>query len=311
MSDNCNCDDNGLNNTGVPGCITDFGVTKKVFMMPLVASDGTRNKLDRTQTMDATYINAMINHTDASKRLYPIPGELKNVANTKSENITQSFDDGSVYFIAEGRRSWTGIYPNLNQIFAGQLKASRCVNFGIYEIDNNGSLLGDTNGEGSDDVYPITVDRNTWAPLWNRKTDTVLQNTTLTFQFPSSVLDENLIVIPSSEFIGINLLNVNGLIDVLSTNTSLIASGSTTVWIVKLYTKYGTKATGLLAADFAVYNVTDSAAKIISSVAESPNGTYAITISTLETAADVLRLTPTKTGFDYTEVVANTAEVTV
>lgn len=303
----CDCDDSSLQNTGLPNCVPKFGVTKKIIMVPLYANDGTANFIDLTATLDAAYFNAFINHADSSKRWYPIPGEIKNVESTKSENITEGFNDGSKQFVAEGIRSFKAIFPGLNQITAGQLKASRCSQFGIYEIDNASSLLGYTNNE-TGKLYPITVDENTWAPVWNKITDTTVEKVTLNFEFPSSMLDEYLSILPSSDITGINLLNVNGLIDVESTNVSCIAGGSTTVWIVKLFTKYGTKVKGLVAADFAVYNVTDSAAKTISSVSES-TGTYTITISSVETVTDVLRLTPTKTGYDFTAVIANTDAV--
>jgi len=156
----CDCDDSSLQNTGLPNCVPKFGVTKKIIMVPLYANDGTANFIDLTATLDAAYFNAFINHADSSKRWYPIPGEIKNVESTKSENITEGFNDGSKQFVAEGIRSFTAIFPGLNQITAGQLKASRCSQFGIYEIDNASSLLGYTSNE-TGKLYPITVDENT------------------------------------------------------------------------------------------------------------------------------------------------------
>lgn len=296
----CDCDDAGLTNTGAPSCIPKFGVTKKIIMVPLTANDGTLNSIDLTATIDAAYINAKINHADSSKRWYPISGDIKNVAKTKSESTKQTYDDGSVFPIQAGVYSFTGIFPNGNQVFAGILNSSRCTQFGIYEIDANGSLRGYTKNE-VDILYPTPVNNNTWEPIWNDVSDTVLENTVLNFQFDSNLQPEYLQILSSSDITGISLLNVAGLVDVLSTNVSC----STTVLVVKLRTKYNTPAKGLLAADFAVYNVTDSAALTVSSSVESPSGTYTITVSAAQTVSDKLRLTPTKTGFDYTAVIAN------
>ncbi|WP_196302365.1 hypothetical protein, partial [Streptococcus pneumoniae] len=66
---------------------------------------------------------------------------------------------------------------------------------------------------------------------------------------------------------------------------------------------------GLVAGDFALYNVTDSAAVTVGSVAESPDGTYLITFAA-QTANDVLRITPTKAGYDFSAVVALTTVLT-
>ena len=301
----CDCDDAGLQNTGLPSCITKFGVTKKLIMVPLYDDTGVKNYIDLTATIDAAYINGKLNETDKSQRWYPIGGDIKNIAKTKSESTKQTYEDGSVYPIQEGVYSFTGIFPNANQVFAGILKASRCSQFGIYEIDNSGSLRGYTNNE-VDVLYPIPVNNNTWEPIWNDVSDTVLENTTLNFQYDSNFVPEYLQVLSTSDITGINLLNVVGLIDVLSTNVSC----STTVLVVKLRTKFNTPVKGLVDTDFAIYNVTDSASKAISTSVESPNGTYTITFSgTGNAAGEVIRLTPTKAAFDFTAVIANTATI--
>ncbi len=305
----CDCDDAGLANTGAPSCIPKFGVTKKIIMVPLTADDGTLNSIDLTATINAAYINAKINHADKSKRWYPISGDIKNVAKTKSESTKQTYEDGSVFPIQDGVYSFTGIFPNGNQVFAGILKSSRCTQFGIFEIDASGSLRGYTKNE-ADILYPTPVNNNTWEPIWNDVSDTVLENTTLNFQFDSNMQVEYLSILSSADITGISLLNVNGLVDVLSTNVSC----STTVAVVKLRTKYNTPVKGLVITDFfdvaggtasKVYNVTDSAALALTSVVESPSGTYTLTMTVAQTAGEKIRITPVKTGFEYTAVIAN------
>jgi hypothetical protein len=282
-------------------------------MVPLTANDGTLNSIDLTATIDAAYINAKINHADSSKRWYPISGDIKNVAKTKSESTKQTYDDGSVFPIQAGVYSFTGIFPNGNQVFAGILNSSRCTQFGIFEIDANGSLRGYTKNE-VDILYPTPVNNNTWEPIWNDVSDTVLENTVLNFQFDSNLQPEYLQILSSADITGISLLNVNGLVDVLSTNVSC----STTVLVVKLRTKYNTPVKGLVIGDFydvaggaasKVYNVTDSAALALTSVVESPSGTYTLTMTVAQTVSDKIRVTPVKTGFDYTAVIANKATV--
>ena len=82
------------------------------------------------------------------------------------------------------------------------------------------------------------------------------------------------------------------------------ASISTTSFKTTMTFDYGTwknkdVATGFDAADFALYNVTDAASVSISTCVESPDGTYTFTY-TAQTSADVLRLTPSVAGFEFT-----------
>jgi hypothetical protein len=65
---------------------------------------------------------------------------------------------------------------------------------------------------------------------------------------------------------------------------------------------------GLVAGDMALYNVTDSASVTITTAVEAPDGTYTISYAT-QSVADVLRLTITKDGYDFTAVTANTITI--
>lgn len=310
----CDCDSAGIGNTGVASCIPKFGVTKMLIFQPLYASDGTKNHLDRTVTMDAAYINGLINNTDRSKAIYPVGYDIKNVAKTKSESTKQTYDDGSIYPISSGVYAFTAIYPEAGPVFASILNSVHCTEVGIYEVNAGGSVRGYNDAENGDKIYPSPLSKATIEAIWNDQSDNVLENTVLNFQFDPNFRPEYLEIIPSSEFVGINMLGLRGLIDVNSTNVSC----STTVLVVKLRTKYNTPVKGLVITDFydvaggtasKVYNVTDSAALALTSVVESPSGTYTLTMTVAQTVADVIRITPVKTGFDYTAVIANTATV--
>jgi hypothetical protein len=61
---------------------------------------------------------------------------------------------------------------------------------------------------------------------------------------------------------------------------------------------------GLLLANFSLFNTTTGLPVVITSVVESPDGTYDINFAA-QSSGDVLRLTPSKNGRDYTEVIAN------
>lgn len=311
----CTCG-TSFNNTGLPGCIPVWTVFKKIIAVPLEANDGTSNYIDLTATLNSAYFSALINNVDSSKRWYPLPS-LKNVESTKAENITESFSDGSIAFVQEGVRSFKALLVGQGVQYAAQLKAARCTTFGIYGVDGSGNLIGYTNNE-TGKLYPIPVDQNTWAPVWQIPTDTTLQKIELNFQFESTLLDDYLDQIVSSDMTGVNLLSLEGLIDIYST----IVSTSTTAMVIKLYTRFGSAINrvvdqGLLVGDFyssiggtasRIYNVTTSTMVTLSGVVESPNGTYTLSY-TGPLSTNVLRVTPVKTGRDYTAVIANTAVV--
>jgi len=138
-------------------------------------------------------------------------------------------------------------------------------------------------------------------------TDTTVEKLNISFDWLLSEEDGNLrFIVPTAD-----LFSSNGLLDIAATMTNI----STTGFKAKLFTKEGYgdiskkyPMTGLLLADFVLYNVTDSAAVTITSVTEDPEGTYTFAF-TAQTSADVLRLTPSLDGYDFTSVVATTVTI--
>ncbi|MES2382468.1 MAG: hypothetical protein V4538_15580 [Bacteroidota bacterium] len=315
MAGACSCDVS-FNNTGVPNCVPAYLVWKKFIVVPLVANDGTDNKILSSDTLNSAFFTALINHADASKRWYPLPN-MKNIESTKAENITETFNDQSVIFVAEGVRGINALLVGHGATLAGQLKAARCSQFGVYPIDGNGSLYGYTNNE-TGALYPIPIDNNTWAPVWQMASDTTVQKIQLTFQFDANLQDEYIAQIVNSDITGINLLSTSGLVDILSTDVS----GSVTTIVIDMYNRYGSNFNklpmeGLVITDFydvaggaasKVYDTTSSTALALTSVTESTTipGRYTLVMTVSQTIGDVIRITPVKTGYDFTAVIANT-----
>ena len=298
----CSCDVS-LSNTGTPNCVPIGSVIKKLVLVSLVADDGTPNFIDTTVPINQAYIDARINDADASKRWYITP-DIKNVTSDKADSVFEEFDDASKIFIRQGLRSFTGLMPKQSPTLLGQLENWRCAEFGVFAIDKDGNLLGVQTI--ADTLYPIQIDAPSWNPTLMFGTDSTVQKIQLTFDFSLNVEDSTLQMITAPEIAPVNLLTVEGLLDVNSTYNTI----STTGFKAVLTTKFGTAITkqavkGLVSGDFALYNVTDLASVTIISATEFPDGTYAFTFAA-QTSSDVLRLTPTKNGFDFAPVVANT-----
>jgi hypothetical protein len=274
-------------------------VAKKIILVPYFTDAGAINSVLLNATLNDAYFTAKVNNADNSVRWFPLP-ELKNVIDERAENKMESFDDGSSVFISEGDRSFTGLLVKGSPVLKGKIESARCVEVGVYIVDKNGNLIGVLNSAGTA-LLPIKLDEASVAARLMKTTDATIQKLELKFNFSSDEKDENLAMIACDE-LDANLLLLKGLLDI----TAEFSGISTTQFTVKLKTQYGTPISpvldeGLVAADFALYNDTDSAAVTVVSAAEIPDGVYTITYAA-QTSADVLFLTPTKNGRDYSAV---------
>jgi len=290
----CSCD-NSLGNLGNPSCDTLQSVTKKLIYVPMYNSAGVRNAILSSDVLDASYISAKINHTDESMRWYPSP-IIENVEDTKAEPIFESLNSGSNVFIQEGVRTFTGVHIKQSSVFLGKLKSGKCVSFGVYMIDNDGSLTGSVSTDGTM-LYPIAVDKDTFQPILVKATDTTVAKVQVSFEFSRIEKDENLRTI-GANLITVDMLSVNGLMD----GYVAVSNDTTTGVTATISTSYGSfgspiKIQGLVLADFAVFNVTDNASVTVTSVTESAPGVYDLAFAA-QTVADSMRLTVTKAGFD-------------
>ena len=92
-----------LANTGLPNCEPLMQKAFKVIYMETFASDGSKNRIALTDTLDATFFEGKINESDPTKRWYPTC-EMKNVTDERGDNIVESFEDQSEVIVEEGPR---------------------------------------------------------------------------------------------------------------------------------------------------------------------------------------------------------------
>jgi len=101
----------------------------------------------------------------------------------------------------------------------------------------------------------------------------------------------------------IDVKDLQGLQDVTAAAATSIA---VTGFVTSLTGSYGTAVNpntikGLLAADFTLYNETTTSSVAITTVTETPDGTYTFVFGA-ETSADVLTLALVKDGFEMTDL---------
>ncbi len=300
----CECNES-LGNTGVPGCQPLFKVTKKEIFVPTFDSTGARNSIDLTATFDQAFLDGKLNEADASKRWYPTP-IIENVVSERAESAFDEAPSGNKDFLKSGTRSESYEIRNQSGAYKGQLDKARCFQVSKYVIDVDGSIRGMIDPNTTGFLFPIQIDNNSFDVNFNFQTDTTIGKLVVSYDYAQTEDDANLRMIAGSD-ITANLLSASGLLDINSTVTSITTTGFT----VKLETIYGSASNlivdqGLVIGDFSLAELSPTPGAVtLLTMTESPNGTYAFTFAA-QTSGDVLELTPSKSGRDYTNVIANT-----
>jgi hypothetical protein len=311
MADICSCG-TGLGNTGLPNCLEELKEVRALYLVQTFDSTGARNYVNSTDTIDDAFVVDKINETDYTKRWYPLTS-LEEIGGERADAIVKTSNSGTSKYVKQGNRTFTAQLWKGGSVLEANLKKGRCIEVAVYEVDASGKLVG---MERDGKLYPIRVQKTTFDVKHVRATGAEPEYWNLSFQWDSREYDSELGYMEVAD--DCDLLSYNGLIDIVSTISGISQTGFT----ITLKSKFGAlngkdKLTGLLITDFfdtvggthsKLYNVTDSAAVTISTFSETSDGVYEFTF-TSQTVADKIRVTPVKTGYDFTAVIANTVTI--
>lgn len=291
MSLGCKCD-LGLSNTGMPNCITIQSVTSKLILAPLLASDGTKNKVALGTNLTESSVSALLNQSDATKRWFPL-GTFENVTMEKAESSFEEAPSGKKVFIKQGKRSFAGELWSATPTLLGKIQDNRCVEFGVYAVDVNGNLIGSKVGT---DLYPIPVDNQSFDARLMYATDSATQKIMVAFDFERLFDESTLWIITPSDATDYNFNNAEGLLDVSFSK----ASASQTTLVLNANLDYGTGANGiavkgLVSADFSLKNTATGATIVITSVTAVKN-VYTLNFAS-QTASLPVTASVAKTGY--------------
>ena len=305
----CNCGASA-NNTGV-GCVYLKQVEKIQWLTSLYDSTGTPNFIDLTTAIDDTVIKAMINNVDPLARAYPLP-ESKNIDDVRDKTVTEDMKDGTKYFVRLGIRNYTTVFPpeSASPVLDASLQGFRCYKkLGKYTITADGWIWGVISADGTK-LYPAPIDPGSIAVTPIYTTDTTVQKLQLEYNYHPSFDDRLVRGIPQPQLGG----NINPL-DYVGLKTAYIqfVSCTTTQLVVNLLDAFGETLdpemiSGILIGGFALQNLTTNLAVTIASLDESPDGTYTFTF-TAQTSGNLLQLTPTLSGYDWSGVIATNLTV--
>ena len=290
----CDCNA-GLSNTGRPNCVPIQSVVSSLILVPLVADDGTKNKIDLTSL--PTWAS-LVNEVDASKRWFPLPS-FENVELPKADSQFEEANSGRMAYLRQGKRSFAGELwaEDSTPTFLGKLAKSRCVDFGIFIVDVNGALIGSQVGT---DLYPIPADNSSWDPKFMFATDSTVQKIMLGFDFDRLFDESTMYMIQADE--AIDFTTLRGLVDVVF---SAASASSTTEAGFTCKFEYGTAVSKLAysgatsTSDWTLYNnTTASSIGAPATVTESASvpGQYALTFAA-QSSSDVIKISVARDGY--------------
>jgi hypothetical protein len=288
-------------------------VVEKFIEVSYFKEDGTINEIDLTDTFNLAYFTALVNNADETLRWYPLPF-VKNMVDERADSDFETFDDKTKIERQVGIRSVKTMITTLGNNagavspqMVGKINDKKCKVSGLFGITKSKQLVGEMINTGY--LAPIRIDNGSIsARLIKTGSGATTQKIDLAFDWHLDVQDERLRTLEADEM-STDISLLNGLLDVTSTYSAI----GQTSFKATLKTIFGTVLNpvlveGLVAGDMALYNITDSANVAITTAVEAPDGTYTISYAS-QSAADVLRLTISKDGFDFTAVTANTITI--
>lgn len=289
---NCTCTNSGQN-LGSPTCVESMKYAQGFLIATLVDDAGADNYIPSGTTVNDAYIVARLNDTDASQRWYYLPNVKNAVIGERGDDVFESFEDGSQTFIEEGVASTSFILAAQSTTMVGKLKSHRCNKNGFMWIDKDGRIWGkEVNGA----MYFVAMEEQSLSVKAAYPTPTSNYNIPVSWKWRKDMFDENIGYWDNA----VTWSTKRSLLDV---NVALDGTVAQTTFTVDLSYDFGAAnakqpVEGLVAGDFSLYNVTDAASVTISTCTENSEGNYTFTY-TSQTVADVLRLSGSKSGFDF------------
>lgn len=313
-------------NTGTINCDPIMDYADKLIFVPTFAADGTRNKIANNVIFTQAAMQALIDHADPTKRWYPTP-QIENISGERAAATFETGSTGRRYKAKKGIRTFAFEVINLWGMRQAAYEQFACADMSFYIVDANGALIG--LDAATDDMfrYPMRISKDSMDVILGMAMPDKSVKIAVSFEFDDREKDSLLRIMEYVPTVmTANLADAEGLNTVLST----MVTNTVTTLVVDLYAVHNggslkkVAIPGLLVTDFfdvrggaasKAFNVTDSSAIALTSVAESATipGRYTITYGaqtsgTIATA-DVIRITPVKTGLDFTAVAGNTMVV--
>lgn len=301
---------NGFGNTGYyQNCDSNFKVMRGLFIVPTFDADGVKNSVPAGTLIDSDFLSGKLNETDPLLRWYPLM-PLESAVSERADPTLFTNPSGAIEFVKDGVKNLSFELRQRGSEFKGQIESCPCSELSFFAIDLTGRLRGLITGlDEISDFFPVPIQPGSFYSKLVDATEENPEHLTVNFQYELTVKDSLLRVYPEN-LTTASLLSAKGLYDVFM-DISGVTTTAFTAGLRTIYTDGSLRRpTGLLVGDFDLYDVTTAADIVITSVTETSPGIYHFVIPTT-TTSNVKRLTPTKIGFDFTNVIANTFTTSV
>jgi hypothetical protein len=285
----CACD-GSTKNTGYLGQKL-FNIKTSIFIVPILAADGTRNFLDLTAQDLGAELLGKVNNADPTKRFYPLH-EIKNFVPEQEDTQFATTNGGENAFLRKGIKSDTfELWGQSAQLFSKI--EDFCFDFGIVEVDNCGNVRGYKSSATATELYPRPVNAQSYDARYMDAEDANVARIMVNYQFKKIDNQGKLWLVPAFEFGANSPLELKGLVDVVVEATPL------TSMTIQLDVKgtFGDALNlipiqGLVVANVTGFNVTDNSALVMDTLVADAivKGRYVLTLTSTPTTADVLNL---------------------
>jgi len=295
MSDACICG-GGTGTLGVSNCVkqeTDF---VRAILVPKYDINGAKTIILNTDFADGVlpdaYLQAKLDTVWAIT-----PNRFEEGAPARTEALKQTFASGTIKVVQPGVKQYDFQLLDVPTAWSGQLNKSSCLDMGVYFIDSEGKLCGESNADYTG-MYPRSIQKNSILSEDFDATPTTVKYTQITFQL-SRVANESKFYSLSSSVIASDLLDVKDLISATIQNDT--TSNTATEIYVRLIGLGNVPVVGY--TELIDWGVTDllGVTSAISAIEEVTDGSYKITMASTAGGAivSVLKVRTSTTAILY------------
>lgn len=299
MSELCVCKRTG--NTGIALCQGLVKDADGIIFQPIRKANGTLNYIDlATLPITGTVMTGWVNAADKLARMYPT-GQINDFVSERDDPTIQEGNNGNKQYVSQGARNILFSIWGVGAALEAQYENFMSLEMGFYIVSKQDAVTGLVRKGDKTKVYPIPLQALFTKQIFGG--GDIGAGLNISFDMNIKNKDSELITV-SSEAFEESPSELRGLI---TFNLSVIEATPTAL-VVEFVSDQGYanclfKATGLVAGDMTLLNVTDESAIAITGVTED-EGQYTITWDGGDnpTVADVLQLTVEKDGGDYSSV---------
>ena len=294
----------GIGNLGVPSCVKNPSLLSRDIFQNTYAADGTRNSIKATDLVDGvlpeSYMLAMLNHEDPTKRWYITPASYEEVATSRTDRQTQESSTGTIISLRNGVKVIEAELWVVSEPWTAAINKGNCVEVSRYALGEGGELSGNVSDDGSE-FFPASIQKGTLvAEAFDANADKNAY-VKVSYQLSRNNKPESYITLSLAD-LGADLRDSRSLIEVALVQDSDNANTATEVFVDALNCSGGSYGDPLkligatTTAEWTVAGVAPSA------VEEVTPGTYKLTIASTPSTAVIVDYTTQRaaiTDFGY------------